>query len=136
MTGIKKAKVVDFRMSLGSSKSWGAFHRIVAFDAVIAHLVCSKKQRRRAGIFLRLLDGDLDALRKVAIGSPKLAARCEAIDDDISRNRRLTTRKASPNAYKRMLFSDLTPHRSDAAFLPDKPTVNRKLRKRQRKFGR
>ena len=132
----KKAKILDFRMSLGSTKSWGEFHRSVALDAIIAHLVCPKGRRRRTGIYLRLLDGDLDDLREIAGGSPELAARCEAIDEDIGRNRRLTRFKGSPGTYRRKLFGDLTRLRSDAVFLPGDPTVSRKLAKRQRKFGR
>lgn len=131
----RKAKIIDLRMELGSSMSWGAFHRIVALDAIIAHLVCPKKRRRRVGIFLRLLDGDLDALREAAGGLPELAARCEAIDEDICRNRRLTRFKGSPGAYRRKLFGDLTRLRCDAVFLPGSPPANSKLAKRQ-KMGR
>jgi hypothetical protein len=131
----KKATNIDLRMGLGSSKSWGEFHRRVAVDAIIACLVCPKRSRRRTGIYLRLLDGDLGDLRRIADGSPQLAARCKAIDQDISSNRRLTTFKGSPGAYRRKLFGDLTRLRCDAVFLPGSPPANSKLAKRQ-KTGR
>jgi hypothetical protein len=127
-----KAKIIDLRMGLGSSKFWGEFHRRVAVDAIIACLVCPKGRRRRAGIYLRLLDGDLGDLRKIAGESPQLAARCKAIDQDIGSNRRLTTFKQSPGAYRRKLFGDLTRLRCDAVFLPGSPPANSMLAKRQK----
>jgi hypothetical protein len=131
----KKATIIDLRMAVGSSKFWGEFHRRVAVDAIIASLVCPKRRRRRTGIYLRLLDGDLRDLRRIADGSPQLAALCKAIDQDVSVNRPLTTFKGSPGAYRRKLFGDLTRLRRDAVFLPGSSPANSKLAKRE-KTGR
>ena len=132
----KKAKVVDFRMDLGSVKSWGEFERSVALAAIIAYLVCPKNRKRRTGIYLKLLDGDLDELRINAFGSRELSLRCKSIDRDISLNRNLTTFRGSPGSYRRRLFTDLTDLRCKAVFPPGSATGGRKAAKRPKKFGK